>query len=193
MLGYAFLRDQIAILGSGDVGKTLTSAFLSEGYEVAVGTRDPTSTKITQWLQSISNNTRVHAATHADAAAFGEIVVVAGPTDIKATEEIVRSANAAGGLNGKVVIDLVNPVKVDQQTGEVTLYRAHEDMWVAGNNTAAKQTASDIARQFGYVRVLDAGDIKASKLLEAVGCLWIVHAIKNKHFTHAWSFVELNQ
>lgn len=47
-------------------------------------------------------------------------------------------------------------------------------MWVAGNNATAKQTASDIARQFGFVRVLDAGDIKTSKLLEAVGCLWIV-------------------
>lgn len=93
---------------------------------MAVGTRDPTSTKITQWLQSVPNNTRARAATHADAAAFGEIIVLAGPTDIKATEEIIRSANVAGGLNGKVVIDLINPVNINMQTGEVTMYKVHE-------------------------------------------------------------------
>ncbi|RUS32604.1 hypothetical protein BC938DRAFT_474942 [Jimgerdemannia flammicorona] len=41
----------IGILGSGNVGQTLASGFLSEGPTVILGTRDSTSAKIVQWLR----------------------------------------------------------------------------------------------------------------------------------------------
>jgi len=93
---------KVGILGSGEVGKTLAAGFLKHGHEVVVGTREPA--KLADWR-------RKHAAARvgsfADAAAFGEVAVLA--VRGSAAIDVVRAAGA-DALASKPVIDTTNPI-----------------------------------------------------------------------------------
>src|SRR5579871_2869023 len=93
---------KIGVLGSGDVGKTLAAGFLKHGHEVVVGTRTPD--KLSQWTQQ---NPKGRVGTFADAASFGEVVVLA--VKGHAAVDALRTARPAD-LAGKVAIDTTNPI-----------------------------------------------------------------------------------
>jgi hypothetical protein len=91
---------KIGILGSGVVARTLGEGFIRHGHDVTLGTRDPG--KLEEWARTSG----AHVGSVADAASFGEVIVLA----VKGTaaEDVVRQAGA--GLDGKVVIDTTNPI-----------------------------------------------------------------------------------
>ncbi|WP_437677343.1 NADPH-dependent F420 reductase [Sorangium sp. So ce131] len=93
----------IAVLGSGVVGETLAGGFLKHGHSVMRGTRDPS--KLAGWKDGAGPKASV--GTFAEAAKFGEIVVLA----VKGTaaEEAVDLAGPQA-LSGKTVIDATNPI-----------------------------------------------------------------------------------
>jgi hypothetical protein len=93
---------KIGVLGSGDVAKVLASGFLKHDHETMMGTRD--RAKLSQWA---TENRRGKAGSFREAAAFGEIVVLA----VKGTAaaDALRAAGAAN-LAGKPVIDATNPI-----------------------------------------------------------------------------------
>lgn len=95
---------KIGIIGSGIVGRVLASAFLKEGYDVMIGSRDPKKNEITDW---VSENKSGKAGTFKETAEFGEILVLA------VTGMAVGGAISLAGeknFNGKVVIDATNPI-----------------------------------------------------------------------------------
>ena len=63
---------KIGIIGSGVVAQTLGAGFRKHGHEVELGTRDPA--KLQEWATQHSG---VHIGSFADAAKFGEVVVLA--------------------------------------------------------------------------------------------------------------------
>ena len=63
---------KVGIIGSGVVGQTLAAGFVKHGHEVEIGTREPA--KLKDWL---AKNPGVKVASSADAAAFGDLVVLA--------------------------------------------------------------------------------------------------------------------
>ena len=75
---------------------------LKHGHEVAIGTRDPA--KLRDWA---AKNPGAEVKSMAEAAAFGEVVVlaVAGAAALEALEQA-----GATGLDGKPVIDATNPI-----------------------------------------------------------------------------------
>jgi predicted dinucleotide-binding enzyme len=93
---------KVGILGSGDVAKALAAGFLKHGHDVVLGTREPA--KLADWT---AQHRPARAASFADAAKFGELVVLA----VKGTvaPEALRAAGPAN-LAGKPVIDAVNPI-----------------------------------------------------------------------------------
>lgn len=93
---------KVGILGSGEVAQSLGSGFLNHGHTVVLGTRDPA--KLSDWLAGKSG---ARVASVADAAAFGELVVLAvkGPVAL----DVLRAAGASS-LTGKTVIDATNPI-----------------------------------------------------------------------------------
>ena len=62
---------KIGVLGSGNVGQTLGSGFLSLGCEVKIGSRDPG--KLAAWKSSAKGQASV--GTFAETATWAEIVV----------------------------------------------------------------------------------------------------------------------
>jgi len=93
---------KVGILGSGDVAKSLGAGFLKHGHAVVLGTRDPS--KLSDWLK---DHRGARAGSLAEAAAFGELVVLAVKGSVAV--EVLRSAGTAG-LAGKTVIDASNPI-----------------------------------------------------------------------------------
>jgi len=93
---------KIGILGSGTVAKTLAAGFMKHGHEVMLGTRD--SGKLEQW---VLDNTGAAVGQFADAARFGELLVLA----VKGTAaaDALRACGTAD-LSGKTVIDATNPI-----------------------------------------------------------------------------------
>lgn len=98
---------KIGIIGSGIVGRVLASAFLKEGYEVMLGSRDPKKKEVSEWL---SQNNTGKTGTFKACAEFGEILVLA------ITGLVVQQAIGLAGeknFDGKVIIDTTNPIAAE--------------------------------------------------------------------------------
>ncbi len=96
---------KIGILGTGDVGRALGRGFVALGHEVKMGARSATNEDALGWAEEMGP--KASAGTFADAAAFGEIVILA--TLGVANQAVLESAGSER-LRGKVVIDATNPL-----------------------------------------------------------------------------------
>ncbi len=96
---------KIGILGTGDVGRALAVGFVGLGHQVKFGTREPGAAKVTELLGKVGHGAT--AGSFADAARFGDVVVLA--TLWSGTENALKLAGSAA-FKGKVVIDATNPL-----------------------------------------------------------------------------------
>lgn len=93
---------KVAVIGSGMVGRALADGFLAHGHEVMRASRDPK--KLAEWIEEAGS--RATAGTFAEAAEFGDVVVLA----VKGTGAEEAVALCGDGLSGKTVIDATNPI-----------------------------------------------------------------------------------
>jgi hypothetical protein len=93
---------KVGILGSGDVAKALAGGFLKHGHKVMLGTRDPGKLK-----DFAAQHSGAQTGSFADAAKFGEVVVLAVKGSV--AQDALKAAGAAN-LSGKPVIDATNPI-----------------------------------------------------------------------------------
>jgi hypothetical protein len=105
---------KVGVLGSGQVGQILADGFLKHGYEVMRASRDPG--KLATWRSGAG--ARASTGTFADAARFGEIVVLA----VKGTAAEEAVGLCGDGLDGKVVLDATNPIADAPPTNGVIAY-----------------------------------------------------------------------
>jgi ketol-acid reductoisomerase len=91
-------------LGSGVVGRTLAKGFLKHGYEVMLGTRDPGAADIEARR---AKTARAKVGTFAEAARFGDIIVLAV---LGRVAEKVIELSGVNNLAGKPLIDATNPL-----------------------------------------------------------------------------------
>ena len=94
---------RIGVIGSGTVGETLANGFLKHGYEVQRASRDPK--KLAGWKEKAGP--RASTGTNAEAARFGDVIVLAVKGD--AAESTIKACGA-DALGDKVVIDACNPI-----------------------------------------------------------------------------------
>ena len=95
----------VGILGTGDVGRALGRGFISLGHAVKLGARDAMNEKARAWAKEMGP--KASAGTFADAAAFGDVVVLA--TLGVANESAIGMAGPEC-FSGKVLIDTTNPL-----------------------------------------------------------------------------------
>ena len=170
---------KIAIIGVGQVGKTLGTALRPKGHTVVYGARDPAS------------HTERNVRSVADALLSAEAVILATPWI--ATEALV--VQHADGLAGKIVIDATNPVHpglarlaiasnssgvelLQSQARQAKFFKAFNStgvdvmaqprfaegnaaMFVAGPDGADKDTVLRIVADVGFEPV-DAGELSVS-------------------------------
>jgi predicted dinucleotide-binding enzyme len=124
---------KIGIIGAGMIGGTLATLFTRAGHEVALAnSRGPET--LAETIGELGPN--AHAATAADAASFGEVVVVAVP--LKA-----YTALPAESFAGRIVVDANN-------------YYPQRDGQIAELDAKTATSTELLARHLGGARVLKA-------------------------------------
>jgi predicted dinucleotide-binding enzyme len=98
-------KQRIGVLGTGDVGRVLAAGFAALGHDVKLGSRDAKNPKAVEWAEK--NGAHASAGTFADAAKFGEVIIVA--TNWAGTKNAIELAGF-DNFAGKVVIDSTNPL-----------------------------------------------------------------------------------
>ena len=95
---------KIGVLGSGDVGRVLASAFLKEGHPVMLGTRDPSKDQVIKWKKDNVGGT---TGTFSETAAYGDILVLATAGSVSLS---VIEMSGKENFEEKLVIDTTNPI-----------------------------------------------------------------------------------
>ncbi len=95
---------KIGVLGSGTVGQVFSAGLLKHGHQVMIGTRDPNAKELRDWL---AKNPGASGGEFADAARFGELVVIAVLG--RAVEKVIELAGPKN-FRGKTVLDMTNPL-----------------------------------------------------------------------------------
>jgi NADPH-dependent F420 reductase len=153
----------IAILGTGKMGSGLARLLASKGVRVAIGSRDPaTAARLAQQVGAGAEGGGIAAA-----AKLADVVVLAVP--YTAAAETIREA---GGLAGKILVDISNPITPDYKAltvGHTTsaaeeIQKAAPDAKVVkAFNTIFAELLPAEARQGRKVQVFIAGDDEAAK------------------------------
>ncbi len=211
---------KIAVLGSGQVGRSIGAGLVRHGHEVLMGSRDPGAEHVVAWAGEVG--ARGRAVSYDEAASAAEMACLA--TGWSGTERALTLAGPAN-LAGKVVIDVTNPF--GRGPSGMTLVTAHNDfageqvqrwlpdsrvvktwntvnhaqmidpqipggpgdMFLCGNDAAAKHTVSDLLRECGWPP-LDVGAIEGARLLESLALLWVAYAIAHGSSDHAFKLLR---
>ena len=107
---------KIGIIGSGIVGQVLAKAFLTEGNDVMLGTRNTSKPEVIQWKEK---NPAAHTGSFEETASFGEIIILATTGGV--TEDAIKMAGIEN-FSGKTVIDTTNPIAPEPADNGVLKY-----------------------------------------------------------------------
>ena len=212
---------KLAIIGAGNVGGTLGTAWAQKaGHEIFFGVRNPTSDKTQALVRTLGGKAR--AGTPAEAAAFGEFIVLTTPWP--AAEAAIRSI---GDLNGRIVLDATNPLAMGPdglglEIGHSISAGEKVQGWAKGafvfktlNTTGFGNMADPIFHGVKSVMfvagddaankpkvielvaqlgfdVVDAGPLRNARLLEAHAMLWIELSLK-RGLGRDWAFARVKR
>ncbi len=204
----------ITIIGAGNVGTALATSFRRAGHTVIIASRDPEDAGTV----AASTGARV-AATNAEAAAAGDIVVLAVPFDsVPAVATEIASA-----VEGKTVVDVSNRMSfgadgpaIDTTSSNAedlaallpgahvvkafnTLFAANQadpiaegvqlDGFVAADDADAKAQVLELVRSVG-LHPVDAGSLVRARQLEALAFLNIaLNAANGGGWQSGWKLV----
>lgn len=188
---------QIAIIGAGNVGQALGKGWTKRGHQVRYGVRNPADPK----------HGGLDAAVPADAAAGADAIVLslpwpatesavrglgnlAGRTIIDCTNPLGMTPDGLGLVvghttsGGEMVANWASGAavfKAFNTTGynnmaDLSGYAVPPVMFVAGDDAAKKPGVLGLARDLGFEAV-DAGPLRAARLLEPYAMLWIDQAL----------------
>lgn len=114
-------HTKIGVLGSGQVAQVLGNGFLKHGYEVMLGSGNPS--KLDEWKSKAGSKAKT--GSFSDAAKFGTLLVLA--VKGKAAEEVVKLAGIEN-LEGKIILDATNPIAdAPPQNGLIKFFTTLED------------------------------------------------------------------
>lgn len=213
---------RVGILGTGDVGRAIGHGFVTLGHQTVLGSRSGNNEAATAW--AASHRPLGTAATFAEAASTGELLVVATKGSADVLQAVVEAAGPAS-FAGKVVIDTTNPldfsrgypdlsikgedsggellqrllpeariVKAFNTTNNQLMFRPEimggpPDMFIAGNDAAAKTIVTGILGDFGW-NSIDCGPILSARWLEAMCMAWVMASTARGNWRQAWKLIQ---
>ncbi len=186
--------NSVAIIGTGNVGKALASSFSSFGYQVTLGVRDLDNYSAKEWIVGHPN---IRVERIADAVDVSDVIVTCFRPE--GLNEMVRHM---GDLENKVLIDAMNSIMNKKTPFETTTHALEEltncknvvkcfnttgannlarpgygrqslDMFMAGNDSYAKEVARKLAQDIGFAECYDLGGDDVYVLMEQLAMVWI--------------------
>ena len=193
---------KIAIIGTGNVGSALATAWSKKGHEINLGVRDTQNLKGKSLLDN--PNTQVYSVV--EAVKKSDIILLATPAIYAA--EIAKSL---GDTEGKIIIDSMNIImgkgpKNYSNTAQAILDHTSSkdvvkcfnttgfnnminpkyqdqniDMFVAGDSIKAKEATIQLALDAGFAECYDIGGNDKFELMEQFAWFWINLAMVKGH------------
>lgn len=184
----------IAVIGTGRVGRVLGARWAGLGHEVTFGSREPTQT------QTVAATVGADVARPHEAARDAEVVVLAIPWGAA-----LETVATLGPLEGKILVDCTNPLgpdftllgdvgssaaeRIAERAGGAAVVKCFSTtgtenmadplidgqalaMFLCGDDKRAKQVVAGLAEALGFEAV-DAGPLRHAHHLEALAVLWI--------------------
>lgn len=186
---------KIGILGSGNIGGTLGRKWAGKGHTIKYGVRNVTDPKHQALIGRGGGDMTVAAM--AEAASFGEVVVLAIPGS--AVEPLLAAAGSA--LAGKIVIDAANRMSqadinslrlIAEQAPSARLYRAFNslgwenfanpqlggsqiDLFYCGDPGDTRPVVAGLIADIG-LRPIYVGDLTQVEVVDNLTKLWFALA-----------------
>ena len=212
--------QKVAILGSGQVGEALAKGFLDNGFAVRRASREPTKLEQwkTAAKGDASIGTFADAAAWCelgvlcvkgtaaeslvgDLAASLEGKLVLDTTNPIGEEKpdngVVRYfTNANESLMERLQkrAPTAKFVKAFNSVGSAFMvqppFQPKASMFICGNDTAAKETATAILTTFGW-ETADMGGVESARPIEALCQLWCVPGFQRNDWAHAFKYLKL--
>lgn len=211
---------KVGIIGSGVVGQQLGLGFLKSGHHVKIGTRDTSKLNncLKSAGKNASVGSISEAASFGEmivlAVSYEGVknsIDLAGKENLKGkilidvTNPLDHSpagppkfAVTLGNSLGEQIQRWLPDAKVVKAFNTINAYiminpkreEGNPDLWIAGNDDSAKKVVSDIALKWGWVNVIDLGDIYMAYWLEAFAMIWIYFGFKHNIWTHAFKLLR---
>ena len=209
---------KVGILGSGDVGKALGKGFISRGHDVRIGSREPSKLDawVKENGAKASTGTFEEAAKFGELIVFAtlghaveNVIELAGADSfdgkivIDATNPLKNEPNKLPELYvghtdslGEQIqrwLPKAKVVKAFNTVGNAYMIDPKfsggpPDMFIGGDDKAAKEKVSAICKDFGW-GVVDLGGISASRYLEPMCIAWVLHGVLGGKWNHAFKFI----
>jgi len=124
------------------------------------------------------------------------LVDVANPLDFS-TGELRLTISNTDSLGEQVqrtfpktkVVKALNTVNTEVQVNPAILLGDH-DLFISGNDVAAKAKVMEILKSFGWKSIIDLGDLKAARGMESLLLLWIQLANKLSDYNFNYKVVS---
>jgi 8-hydroxy-5-deazaflavin:NADPH oxidoreductase len=211
----------IGIIGSGQVGQKLASDLANRGHEVMIGTRDTTKlAEFSAQNPNVKLGSNADAARHGELVLLAtkwdgtqHALELAGAQNL-ARKVVVDITNPLDFSSGKPalalgfdtsageqvqawlpqsqVVKALNTVTALAMMNPTTFIGGEPDMFIAGNDSSAKETVSSFLRNVGW-GIVDLGDITQSRLIEPLAMIWIQHGVNSGWKTVNHGFKLLNK
>ncbi|MEQ9769272.1 NAD(P)-binding domain-containing protein [Pectobacterium jejuense] len=187
----------IAVIGSGRMGKAFSQLLKEFDHHITLGCRSPQQAELQEW----SKGQNIPCTGMSDAMQLADVILFALPY-----EAALLQAKASGHLKSKIVIDITNPVTSDLK-GMVTGFttsaseqiqqlmpdchvvkafntiiatlipqnarqRGEVQTLIASDNEGAKQEVMQLVTELGFDAV-NAGDLIVSRYIEPVAQMTI--------------------
>jgi 8-hydroxy-5-deazaflavin:NADPH oxidoreductase len=210
---------KVAILGTGQVAIDLAKGFVSRGHSVVFGTRDVQGEKAVKAVAAVAGSSAAPYAQSAAQAEMAVLatawsgtqnaVQLTGNEALKG-KLLIDVTNPLDFSTGKPTLALGFPqsagAKIQEWLPDAKVVKAFNiitsarmidpkfadgeaDMFIAGNDAAAKQQTADLLKAFGWRSAIDMGDISKSYLLEALAMMWIEFGVSRNHWSHGFSLL----
>lgn len=192
---------QIGVLGSGSVAQILAARLLELDHDVMIGTRDPA--KLAEWVKdnpkakvgsfaetAAHGNLIINAVSGAgtlnalnmagEENLSGKILVdVSNPLDYSNGFSLfVSNTDSLGERIQRAfpktkVVKALNTVNAQVMVYPARVENGDHTLFMSGNDENAKVQVSELLRTFGWVHIIDLGDITAARGMEAYLLLWV--------------------
>ena len=206
-------QTRIGILGSGVVGQALAGGLAKHGHDVMIASRSPAKLAEFAAGAGVATGTFDQAAEHGELVvlcakgdAAEDAIALAGPErlagkvvidttnpldfrsgqpgmfcgfDDSLGERVQRAAPEARVVKAFNIVSAVSMIDPSFSDGPA-------DMFIAGDDDAAKALVTDLLHDVGWPNVWDAGGIERARLLEPLCILWVVVAQRRGAWDHAF-------
>ncbi|MEV6771488.1 NAD(P)-binding domain-containing protein [Nocardia sp. NPDC051030] len=194
---------KIGILGTGNVGRTLAARLVELGHDVVIGTRDVAATEAKAEAEFPAPlRTAPEAAAHAELvinATGGQVSVAAlqgAGAENLAGKVIIDVSNPLDFSNGfpphlavcntdsvgeqiqrafpdARVVKTLNTVNAEIMAYPAKLADGDHTIFVSGDDADAKATVTQLLREFGWLDIVDVGDITTARGTEMMIIQWV--------------------